>query len=54
LYRTGTVPAKPVAARRWVAKVKLMIRDAVAKNDLVIKVHSFTLSVNTRRIVGQS
>jgi hypothetical protein len=50
LYLAGTVPAKPVAARRWAAKVKAMIRDAVAKNDLIIKMQPFTLSVKARRI----
>ena len=54
LFRAGTVPAKPVAASRWVAKVKAMIRDAVAKNDLIIKMQPFTLPVKSGRIVGQS
>src|ERR1035441_8340691 len=32
----GTVAAKPVAARRWTDKVKAIIRDAMARNDLII------------------
>jgi hypothetical protein len=31
--------AKPVAARRWRDKVKAIIRDAMAKNNLFIRVH---------------
>jgi hypothetical protein len=31
--------AKPVAARRWRDIVKVISRDAMAKNDLFIRVH---------------
>src|ERR1039458_10052184 len=35
----GPLAAKPVAARRWRDKVKAIIRDAMAKNNLSIRVH---------------
>src|ERR1039458_9915616 len=35
----GPAAAKPVAARRWRDTVKAMIRDAMAKNDLFIRMH---------------
>ena len=37
LCLTGTVPANPLTAESWSAKVKAMIRDAVARNDLSIE-----------------
>src|ERR1039458_6865524 len=36
LCLTGTVAAKPVAARRWRDKVKAIIWNAMAKNDFII------------------
>src|ERR1017187_4735040 len=36
LCRAGTVLAKPVAARRWRAKMRALIGDALAKYGLII------------------
>jgi hypothetical protein len=39
----GTVPVKPIAAKRWRAKMSAMIRGAEAKDELNIRMLSFHL-----------
>jgi hypothetical protein len=54
LRRAGAVVLKPVAANRCTAKTQVRMRDALDRSGLVIGCYTFTISVRTGRIVGQS